>query len=169
MNALISKHRQLVSFILQGDRKWEWAPIVIARVSLGLFFAISGYNKLFTDKSRENLLHTLNEAGFPYPEITGYVLATVEFVGGSMLALGLLSAFCSIALAIAMMVAIITVEIHTIPKGLSFLNWLDYFLFLPQVMYVIMFGWLIISGPSRYSMDRLVAQKLKLGESRGSG
>ncbi len=54
--------------------------------------------------------------------------------GGMFLIVGLLSTFWSIALTIAMIVAIATVEIHhAIPKGLGPLDWLDYFLYLPQV------------------------------------
>ena len=45
-----------------------------------------------------------------------------------------------------MVVAIATVEIYTIPSGLSFLNWLDYFLYLPQAMYILLFIWLVVSS-----------------------
>ena len=159
-----SKLDLLISVILRGNRNWEWAPILLARVSLGMFFAISGYNKLFQSKNHDGLLETIKEAGIPFPELSTYVLASVEFVGGSLLTLGLLSTFCSIALMIAMIVAIATVEIHTIPKGLGPLDWLDWFLFLPQVMYVIMFIWLIVRGPSGVSIDHWLARKLEVGE-----
>lgn len=102
----------------------------------------------------------MHEAGIPFPEFMTYFLAIVEFVGGSLLSIGFLSTVWSIALMIAMIVAIITVEVHTIPKGLAFLNWLDYFLYLPQVMYVLIFIWLIISGPSPISIDYVIARKL---------
>lgn len=155
-----SSLRPLISFVLQGNRNLEWAPIVLARVSMGLFFAISGYNKLFTQKNHDSLLEVVKEAGIPFPELSAYFLATVEFVGGSFLVIGFLSTFCAIALTIAMIVAIVTVEVHTIPKGLSFLNWLDFFLFLVQVMYILIFIWLIVSGPSRFSIDSWLARML---------
>ncbi len=50
---------QLIAFVLQGNRRWEWAPILLARVSLGLFFAISGGNKLFLVEHREGLVKTM--------------------------------------------------------------------------------------------------------------
>ncbi len=153
---------QLASVILQGDKKWEWAPILLARVSLGLFFAISGWNKLFVEKNKAALLEVMHEIGIPFPEFFAVFLASVEFFGGSLLTLGLLSTFCGIALTIAMIVAIATVEVHTIPAGLSFLNWLDYFLYLPQVLYVILFLWLMFTGPGPISIDHLIAQKLRL-------
>ncbi len=154
------RSNRLVALILQGDRKWEWAPILLARVSLGLFFAISGGNKLFLETHREGLVETMAEAGIPFPEYTAVFLASVEFFGGLLLTIGLLTAFCAIALMIAMIVAILTVEIYTIPQGLSFLNWLDYFLYLPQAMYVLLFIWLVISGPGPVSVDYILARAL---------
>ena len=164
------KFKPLIRLTLQGAPAWEWAPILLARVSLGLFFAISGYNKLFTPANQEGVLHAVKEAGIPFPEFAAVFLSTVEFVGGSLLTIGALSAVWAIALTIAMVVAIVTVEVHTIPKGLSFLNWLDYLLFLPQVMYVIMFVWLLFTGPGPVSIDHLVARRLGIsgaGASRG--
>ena len=155
-----SRFNQLIALILQGNRTWEWAPILLARVSLGLFFAISGANKLFNMEHQEALLKTVADAGLPFPEFTAVFVASVEFFGGSLLTIGLLSTFCAIALMIAMIVAILTVEIYTIPKGLSFLDWLDYFLYLPQAMYVVLFIWLVVSGPGRVSVDCLLARSL---------
>jgi len=56
-----------------------------------------------------------------------------------------------------MIVAITTVELATISKALSFIDWLDDFLYLPQVMYIIIFFWLISSGPGRLSVDHWIA------------
>jgi putative oxidoreductase len=46
------------------------------------------------------------------------------------------------------------------PKGLSPLNWLDDFLYLPEVLYVLFFIWLICSGPGKLSVDYWLARKL---------
>ena len=37
----------LIRFMLLGNRSWEEFAILLARISLGAFFAISGGNKLF--------------------------------------------------------------------------------------------------------------------------
>jgi len=52
-----------------------------------------------------------------------------------------------------MIVAIITVRLATIPAGLSFLNWLDDFLYLPETLYIIILIWLICCGPGSVSAD----------------
>ncbi len=150
-----------ITIVLQGNKRWEWATITLARVSLGLFFAISGFNKLFYTENREGLVKVMIEAGIPFPEITAVFLASVELFGGSFLVIGLLSTLCAIALTIAMIVAIVTVELHTIPAGLTFLDWLDYFLYLPQVMYVVIFLWLMVSGRGPVSIDNYLARAIE--------
>ena len=146
-----------------GDRKFEWLPIFVARFSLGLFFAVSGYNKLFVTEKHTDLIHLMTEIGLPFPEFMALFLAVVEFFGGILLMLGLFSSIWAVALIIAMVVAIITVEIDAIiPKGIGFLDWMSWFLYLPQVMYVILFVWLIITGPGKFSLDYLLANKFKL-------
>ena len=153
---------------LQGEPRWEWLPILVSRVSLGLFFAISGWNKLFTASHWNGLVNAMISTGLPYPKFLSLFLASVEFYGGSLLTIGFLSTFWAIALAIAMIVAIVTVEIPTvIPPGLGPLDWLDWFLYLPQVMYVILFLWLIIRGPGPHSVDALIARKLGLDKKDG--
>jgi putative oxidoreductase len=47
-----------------------------------------------------------------------------------------------------------------LPKGLSFLSWLDDFLYLPEVLYVLIFISLICSGPGKVSIDYWLAGKL---------
>jgi putative oxidoreductase len=59
-----------------------------------------------------------------------------------------------------MIVATLTEAISTVPKGLSPLRWLDDFLYLPEVLYVLFFIWLICSGPGKFSVDYWLAGKL---------
>ena len=88
-----------------------------------------------------------------------YFVSSVEFISGCLLVIGLLSSSCCVALIIQMIFAITTVQLGTIPKGLSFLGWLDDFLYLPETMYIIILIWLICSGPGRLSIDRLWDEK----------
>jgi hypothetical protein len=50
--------------------------------------------------------------------------------------------------------------VSTMPKGLSPLNWFDDFLYLPEVLYVLFFIWLICSGPAKFSVHYWLAGKL---------
>jgi putative oxidoreductase len=87
-------------------------------------------------------------------------VAAVEFFCGSLVAVGFLSSFGGVALMIDMIVATLTEAVSTLPKGLSPLRWLDDFLYLPEVLYVLFFIWLICSGPGKYSLDYWLAAKL---------
>ena len=157
----IQPARNALGIALQGERRWDWFPILLARVSLGLFFAISGFNKLFVAANWGHLVAAMVATGLPYPTFLSYFLASIQFVGGSLLTIGFLSTLWSIALAFAMIVAIVTVEIpFMIPPGLGPFVWLSWFLYMPQVMYVIMFIWLIIRGPGPHSVDAIIARKL---------
>ena len=154
--------QRLVHFALLGSSGWEQYAMLLVRVSLGLFFAISGANKLFVAGTRQTMYETLVEAKVPFPQLMTYFVSGVEFLCGSLLTVGFLTSLDSIALSIDMLVAILTVKLPGLPKGLSTLNWLDDFLYLPEVLYVLFFIWLICSGPGRFSVDYWFGGRLGL-------
>jgi putative oxidoreductase len=151
---------RLIQFALQGSGSLEQYAILLVRVAIGLFFAISGGNKLFVAGGTKPVYETLVKAKVPFPQQTAYFVAGVEFVGGSLVTVGLLSSPACAALMIDMIVATLTNAVSTLPKGLSPLSWLDDFLYLPEVLYVLFFIWLICSGPGRFSIDYWLAGKL---------
>jgi putative oxidoreductase len=151
--------RRLVQFALQGSSDLEQYAILLVRVSIGMFFAISGANKLFVAGGTKPVYDTLVKAKALFPRQLAYFVAGVEFVGGSLLTLGLLSSAACVALLIDMIVATLTAALSTMPKGLSPLSWLDDFLYLPEVLYVLFFIWLICSGPGKLSVDYWLAGK----------
>jgi putative oxidoreductase len=152
--------KPLVQFALQGSGDLEQYAILLVRVSLGLFFAISGANKLFVAGGAKEVYETLVKAKVPFPRQMAYFVSSVEFLGGSLVTVGFLSSPASMALLIDMIVAVLTNSLSTMPKGLSPLNWLDDFLYLPEVLYVLFFIWLICSGPGKFSVDYWLAGKL---------
>jgi putative oxidoreductase len=152
--------KRLVQFALLGSGDLEQYAILLIRVSIGLFFAISGANKLFVAGGTKPVYDTLVKAKVPFPRQTAYFVAGVEVVCGSLLTVGLLSSPACVALSIDMTVATLTSAISTLPKGLSRLNWLDDFLYLPEVLYVLFFIGLICSGPGRFSVDYWLAGQL---------
>ena len=152
--------KRLVQFALLGSSDLEQYAILLVRVSLGLFFAISGANKLFVAGSRQTMYETLVAAKVPFPRLMTYFVSAVEFIGGCLLAVGFLSSLACVALLVDMLVAILTTKLSAMPKGLSPLNWLDDFLYHPEVLYVLFFIWLICSGPGKFSVDYWLAGKL---------
>ena len=152
--------KRLVQVALLGSSGLEQYAVLLVRVSLGLFFAISGANKLFVAGGRQTMYATLVEAKVPFPHLMAYFVSGVEFFGGSLLILGFLSSPVCVALLVDMLVAILTTKLSAMPKGLSPLNWLDDFLYLPEVLYVLLFILLICSGPGKFSIDYWLAGKL---------
>jgi putative oxidoreductase len=152
--------KRLVQFALLGNSDLEQYAILLVRVSIGLFFAISGGNKLFVADGTKPVYETLVQAKVPFPVQTAYFVAGVEFVCGSLVALGFLSTPACVALMIDMIVATLTSALATLPKGLSPLRWLDDLLYLPEVLYVLFFIWLICSGPGKFSVDYWLAGRL---------
>ncbi len=151
--------KALIHFGLTGSRDFEQYAILLVRVSIGLFFAISGANKLFVQGDMKDIYETLVKSKIPFPRQTAYFVSSLEFVGGSLLAVGLLSSPACASLLIDMVVATLTNALATLPKGLSPLNWFDDLLYLPEVLYVLFFAWLICSGPGRFSVDYWLAAK----------
>ena len=152
--------KPLVQFALLGSSGLEQYAIMLVRAGIGVFFAISGANKLFVAGGTKPVYETLVKAKVPFPHQMAYFVSSVEFVCGSLLAVGFLSSAACVALAIDMVVATLTSAVSTMPKGLSPLNWLDDFLYLPEVLYVLFFIWLICSGPGKYSVDYWLAGRL---------
>ena len=152
--------KRLVQFALLGSSDLEQYAVALARVSLGLFFAISGANKLFVTAGAKRVYETLVQANIPFPRQMAYFVSGVEFVCGSLLTLGFISSAACLTLLIDMIVATLTSALSSMPKGLSPLNWLDDFLYLQEVLYVLFFIWLICSGPGKLSVDYWLAGRL---------
>ena len=149
----------LIRFGLLGNANLESCAILLVRVALGLFFAISGGNKLFVEGRTKVMYETLVEAKIPFPLPMTYFVSGVELVCGCLLAVGLLSSLACFALLVDMLVAIMTTHLAGNAKGLSPLNWLDDFLYVPEVLYALFFVWLICSGPGKFSLDSLIAAR----------
>jgi putative oxidoreductase len=151
----------VIQSVLTMLRDGEWMPMTAARVLIGIFFCISGGTKLFVPAQFRVLEQTMVQIHTPLPHATAFFVATVEFACGAGLALGLLMPLCAAMLMVDMIVAIATTSIHSI-QAKGFLAWLDDFLYLPEVLYVLILVWLIFSGPGRYSVDGLIASTVGL-------
>jgi putative oxidoreductase len=142
-------------------RAGEWIPMTATRVLIGIFFCISGGTKLFVRAQFGVLEQTLVESHIPFPHANAFFVSIVEFACGGGLALGLLTPLCAAMLMGDMIVAIATNRIQSIQAS-RVLAWLDDFLYLPEVLYVLILVWLIFSGPGRYSVDGFIASRVGL-------
>ena len=62
--------KRLIQFALLGSGDWEQYAILLVRISIGGFFAISGANKLFVAGGTKPVYDTLVKAKAPFPRQT---------------------------------------------------------------------------------------------------
>ena len=137
----------------------EWIGMLLARLSVGPLFAISGGSKLFVPARRQQMRDTLREAGLPAPELSAAVISSVECVFGALLAIGFLTPICCLMLGGVMVGALKTTVLPGI-KAKSMTAWLGEFLYLPEVLYLVILAWLFFSGPGWLSVDQLIASSI---------
>jgi putative oxidoreductase len=141
--------------LLTGLLEWQWLGALIARLVAGLLFFLSGRSKLFVPERREQMRETFVAARIPFAGVNAFFVSTVEFVFGFLLILGLLTPLACAMLGCVMIVAIGTIAIKNI-KAPPLLGWLSEFLYLPEVLYLVILFWLFLSGPGWFSLDYLI-------------
>jgi putative oxidoreductase len=139
--------------LLDGLPSWGWVGILLARLVVGLLFLLSGSGKLFSVPGRQRMVKTLQEAHVPFPEVNALLVSTVEFVGGGLLLLGALTPLACLMLSGVMVVALATARIPGIHAS-SLRAWLGEFLYLPELLYLVLLIWLFFAGPGWLSVDQ---------------
>lgn len=133
------------------------AGLTAIRVATGTFFALSGFNKL-ANASRHSAVEATMEADhIPLPRFSAWWVPSWELIAGTSLGIGFLSALSASILTIILGVAC---ACEGLKRVLSYApinkaDWLDDWLYLPEVVYILALGVTICSGPGRYSIDAL--------------
>ena len=133
----------------------QWLGILVARVAVGLLFFLSGRGKLFVPERREQMRQALIAARVPFPEFNATFVSGVEFVFGFLLILGALTPVACFILGCVMIAAIGTSGLKRIAAPAP-LGWLSEFLYLPEVLYLVILIWLFLLGPGWLSVDHLI-------------
>jgi putative oxidoreductase len=135
--------------------QWQWITVLLARLSVGLLFALSGEGKLFVPVRREKMRETIRRAGLPVPELSAVIVSSIEFAFGSLLVIGCLTPLCCLMLSGNMVGALWTTILPRVKKE-SLAAWLGDVLYLPEVLYIVILAWLFFSGPGWLSVDHLM-------------
>jgi len=136
----------------------DWLGPLLARLTVGVVFAQSGWGKLH---NLEKVTEFFGSIGIPYPELQAPFVAGVELVGGVLIAVGLLSRLAAVPLTITMIVAILTALRDQI-EGVGDL------LGLVEFAYIALFVWIAIAGPGAVSLDALLVRFLSQGSERSA-
>lgn len=129
--------------------------LAIVRVTIGLFFAISGFNKLFHPARHASLKANLEKNRIPCVTLMQWWVPGWEFIAGAMLVIGMMSAFAASVLIIICLVACYC-EAGEKVKRYKPINTGDRvadYLYLPEVLYIILLSVTVLAGTGRYSLD----------------
>jgi putative oxidoreductase len=147
-----TKVLQVVTDFTSRLNTLEWLPILLIRLVEGIVFVDSGRRKLFLDLA--GFGNFFVELGIPFPYVMALVVASIEFVGGICLILGLGTRVAALAQAVIMANAIWTVQIKEV-KSFS------EFLFLSEFLSIGIFVWLAFTGPGKMSLDHWLGRKVR--------
>ncbi|HRY08221.1 MAG TPA: DoxX family protein [Hyphomicrobiaceae bacterium] len=127
-------------------RAFGWLAPLFARIVVGWVFMWTGWAKL---NNLPVMIENFTEWGIPWPAIMTPFVSGLEFVGGVLLILGLLTRIAAPGLVITMVVAVIAAK-------WAYVDSLETLLGFEEVAYMALFGWLAIAGPGPISLDWLV-------------
>ena len=147
-----TKVLQVATDLISRLHTLEWLPILLIRLVEGIVFVDSGRRKLFLDLA--GFGNFFVELGIPFPYVMALVVASIEFVGGICLILGLGTRVAALAQAVIMATAIWTVQIKEV-KSFS------EFLFLSEFLSIGIFVWLAFTGPGKMSLDHWLGRKIR--------
>ncbi|HKA15576.1 MAG TPA: DoxX family protein [Myxococcota bacterium] len=133
-----------------------WLAPLVARVSVGLVFLSTGWGKL---QHLDRVIELFRSLGIPAPELQAPFVAATELTCGLLLVLGLGTRIAAVPLAITMVVAIRT-ALWSELEGTIDLFGREEFLF------IVLLGWLAISGAGSASLDAIAAHFLLAGARR---
>ena len=138
------------------------AALLLNRAALGLFFSISGYHKLFNATRHATLARTLQDDGVRPLRVMEWLVPAVEFSGGCALLLGLLSALAAFGLCVLCLGAVALDAIKRIGawQPLNRLDLVGDLLYLPELLYCVGLGVVVLAGPGKWSLDAAIATGL---------
>lgn len=131
-------------------KRVECLPILLARLALGVGFALTGHGKLFGGHAK--VVELFTNLKIPMPELNAWFVSGLEFFGGMLLVIGLGTRVVALMLSFSMLVAGLTA---IFPKD----GFLDSLLS-TEVLAMLMLFWLVFSGPGTISVDHLLKKKL---------
>jgi putative oxidoreductase len=127
-------------------RHLDWLAPLFARITVGWVFLWSGWGKLNNlPQVTENFIGW----GIPNAHLLAPFVSGVEFFGGLLLLVGLLSRISAGALGITMIVAIRSAKWGDVDS-------LEALLGFDEFEYLALFLWIAIAGPGVLSIDRLL-------------
>jgi putative oxidoreductase len=131
--------------------KIAFLPPLLARLTLGVAFAATGWGKVH---NLERVTGFFTELGIPLPGLNAVVVSVSELVCGTLLVLGVASRLATIPLAVSMVVALATAKAADIHGFVDLFGTVE-FTYFALLVYV------AVAGPGPIALDRLVSRRLR--------
>jgi putative oxidoreductase len=131
------------------------APL-LTRLMIGWAFHQTGHGKL---QDLDTLTSLFRENHIPFPHANAVFIATLEFVGGLCLILGLGTRIFALLLSATMVVALMTADRDNLIQ--HFAHELTEVV---PVVYRVFLLWLVLYGPGPISIDHWIRKKLGIPE-----
>jgi putative oxidoreductase len=147
MPSFASRLRRLVHSV---SSRLQWLPPTVARLTIAGVFIETGWGKLH---NLQKVIGFFTELGIPAPQLQAPLVATVEFVCGILLLVGLFTRVASLPLIVSMTVAILTA------KKADIHSYSDLF-GIEEYLYIVILLWLGAYGAGPISLDAIFAKRL---------
>jgi putative oxidoreductase len=135
-------------------RRLAWLAPLLARITVGWVFAVTGWGKLH---NLPKIVEFFTDLGIPFPQYQAPFASANELVCGVLVLVGLATRVASIPLIIVMLVAIGTAQRENIDSLAALLGLVEW-------AYIAIFAWLAIAGPGPISLDHLIAKAMNRDE-----
>ena len=147
MNSFGAQIRKIYAWAARAANTLQSPFLLLARLYWGIQLAQNGWGKLH---NLGRVTEFFSSLGLPAPGATATFVATVEFVGGILLAIGLLSRFMGLVITVDMLMAYIMADREAF---FSFIS--DPGKFYVADPYTFLFAALLIAifGPGRIALD----------------
>ena len=162
MNSVIVSIRKMYAFAVRMASYLQSPFLLVVRLYWGVQLAQNGWGKLH---NLGRVTEFFSSLGLPAPGFTATFVASVELVGGIMLAIGLLSRFFGLVITIDMLMAYIMGDREAF---LSFFS--DPGKFYVADPYTFLFAALLILifGPGKVALDTLLLRRFPYPAGTGS-
>lgn len=140
--------------LLEGFGQVDLA-LLLNRLVLGLFFAISGFHKLFNGTRHASLVATLKSLHIPAVRFNQWWVPGVEFTAGLGIMVGCLSTIAALGLLCICSVACCTAGPGMVQsyQPIDEADKVDDWLYLPETLYLVLSLNVILMGPGKWSID----------------
>jgi putative oxidoreductase len=153
MNTLSAQIRRMYAFAVRAASKLQSPFLLFVRLYWGIQLAQNGWGKLH---NLGRVTQFFSSLGLPAPAATATFVSSIEFIGGILLAIGLLSRFVGLVITIDMLMAYIMAD-----RDALFSFFSDPGKFYVADPYTFLFAALLILifGPGLIALDTLLLRR----------